>query len=88
MNTSKCPRVCEREVKETVRIDLVKAPRQAQFILARSGFITTLDKQQTGNSRHEDLLAILPTSPTAAGSGKPLQAVTREAVHNISPSRQ
>jgi hypothetical protein len=33
MNTSKCPRVCERGVKETVRIDLVKAPRQARFIL-------------------------------------------------------
>jgi hypothetical protein len=74
--------VKEREVKESVRIELVKALRQARFNLtgrgiARSGFITTLEKQQTGNSRHEDLLAILPTSPTTAGRGKPLQAVTR-----------
>jgi hypothetical protein len=38
--------VKEREVKESVRIELVKALRQARFILterdiARSGFITT-----------------------------------------------
>jgi hypothetical protein len=35
---------------------------------------------KTGNSRHEDhedLHAILPTSPTTASRGKPLQAVTR-----------
>jgi hypothetical protein len=48
--------------------------------IARRGFITTLEKQQTGNSHHEDhedLRAILPTSPTTAGRGKPLQAITR-----------
>jgi hypothetical protein len=85
MNVNVRACVKEREVKESVRIELVKALRQARFILkgrdiARSGFITTLEKQQTGNSRHkdhEDLLAILPTSPTTAGRGKPLQAVTR-----------
>jgi hypothetical protein len=85
MNVNVRTCVKEREVKESVRIELVKALRQARFILTRRdiascGFITTLEKQQTGNSRHEDhkdLLAILPTSPTTAGIGKPLQAVTR-----------
>jgi ABC-type phosphate/phosphonate transport system substrate-binding protein len=51
--------------------------------IARSGFITALDKPQTGNSRHEDqedLLAILPASSTTAGSGKPLQAITRRQI--------
>jgi hypothetical protein len=44
VNVREC--VKEREVKESVRVELVKAPRQARFILtardiARSGFITT-----------------------------------------------
>jgi hypothetical protein len=46
MNVNVRACVKEREVKESVRIELVKALRQAQFILtgrdiARSGFITT-----------------------------------------------
>jgi hypothetical protein len=44
MNVNVGPCVKEREVKESVRIELVKALRQARFILrgrdiARSGFI-------------------------------------------------
>jgi hypothetical protein len=47
MNVNVRACVKEREVKESVRIELVKALRQARFILtgrdiARSGFITTL----------------------------------------------
>jgi hypothetical protein len=54
MNVNVRAGVKEREVKKSVRIELVKALRQARFILtgrdiARSGFITTLEKQQTGN---------------------------------------
>jgi hypothetical protein len=46
MNVNVPPCVKEREVKESVRIELVKALHQARFILterdiARSGFITT-----------------------------------------------
>jgi hypothetical protein len=46
MNVNVSTGVKEREVKESVRIELVKALRQARFILtgrdiARSGFITT-----------------------------------------------
>jgi hypothetical protein len=52
VNVGAC--VKEREVKESVRIELVKALRQARFILtgrdiARSGFITT-EKQNASEA--------------------------------------
>jgi hypothetical protein len=51
MNVNVRAGVKEREVKESVRIELVKALRQAQFLLtgrdiARSGFITTHAKRR------------------------------------------
>jgi hypothetical protein len=86
----KCKRCAtEREVKKSVRFELVKAHERDSILTERysqDSLYHNIGEAATGNSRHEDhedLQARLPTSPTTASRGRPLRAVNKEAEYYV-----